>query len=64
MRVELTECEIDFIEQCIYMAAKEGYYSIDWDTRLNYDIEEVGRKFLRKLGLKEEIIDFYIRGLY
>lgn len=63
MKVELTEYEIDFIEQCIYMAAREGYYAIDWDTRLNYDYEEVGRNFLRKIGLKEEVVDFYINGL-
>ncbi len=61
MEVKLNENEVDFITQCIYMAAKEGFYSLDWN-KASYNHEEVGQNVLRKLGLDEKTTNDYMSG--
>lgn len=62
MEVELNKNEIDFIVQCVFMAAREGFYALDWNNS-EYDHEEVGNGVLRKLGLDDDIANDYMSGL-
>lgn len=61
MEVELNKNEIDFISQCVFMAAREGFYSLDWNGS-EYNYEEVGRSVLHKLGLDDKIANDYMNG--
>lgn len=61
-KVELNKNEIDFITQCIYMAAREGFYLLDWnDSRYNY--EDIGFNVLKKLGLDDNTANDYMSGM-
>ena len=61
MKVDLNKIEIDFIAQCVYMSAREGFYHLDCSD-LHYDHEEVGNNLLKKLGMNEKIINEYMSG--
>lgn len=62
MKFELNKNEIDFIVQCIFMVAREGFYALSWNNS-EYNHEEVGNGLLKKLGLDDKTANDYMDGL-
>lgn len=56
--MNFTNEEIYFIEQCIYMASREGFYLLE----RGFDTESVGRSILKKLNFDEKTIEECMRG--
>lgn len=57
-KVELTDIEIRFIAECIWMASREGFYSMSEEI----DEEIVGTSVLRKFEMDSATIEDYLRG--
>lgn len=59
IEIKLTEEEVSFITECVYMASREGFYSImhNWEKT-----EKVGHSVLEKLGFDKKTIKEYIEG--
>lgn len=57
-KLELTDIEIRFIEECIWAASREGFYNLSDEI----DEEIVGTSVLKKFGMDSATIDDYLRG--
>lgn len=59
IEIKLTEDEANFITECVYMASREGFYSIthNWEKT-----EEVGHSVLEKLGFDKKTAKEYMDG--
>lgn len=54
--MELTKNEIVFIAECVKMAKEEDFYILD--ANYGFDIENVGRNCLAKLGIPADKIEY------